>query len=54
MGKEHLESPAKARSWTKIEDYLRPLQRRSAHRLAKIAARLDVLAGLLIVYLNLD
>jgi topoisomerase-4 subunit A len=30
------------------------LQRRSAHRLAKIAARLDVLAGLLIVYLNLD
>ncbi len=30
------------------------LQRRSAHRLTKIAARLDVLAGLLIVYLNLD
>ena len=30
------------------------LQRRSRHRLAKIAARLDVLAGLLIVYLNLD
>jgi topoisomerase-4 subunit A len=30
------------------------LQRRSAHRLLKIAARLDVLAGLLIVYLNLD
>jgi topoisomerase-4 subunit A len=30
------------------------LQRRSAHRLEKIAARLDVLAGLLIVYLNLD
>jgi len=30
------------------------LQRRSAHRLRKIAARLDVLAGLLIVYLNLD
>jgi topoisomerase IV subunit A len=30
------------------------LQRRSAFRLKKIAARLDVLAGLLIVYLNLD
>jgi topoisomerase-4 subunit A len=30
------------------------LQRRTAHRLQKIAARLDVLAGLLIVYLNLD
>jgi topoisomerase-4 subunit A len=30
------------------------LKRRSAFRLAKIAARLDVLAGLLIVYLNLD
>ena len=30
------------------------LQRRSAHRLEKIAARLDVLAGMLIVYLNLD
>ncbi len=30
------------------------LKRRSAHRLEKIAARLDVLAGLLIVYLNLD
>jgi topoisomerase-4 subunit A len=30
------------------------LQRRTAHRLIKIAARLDVLAGLLIVYLNLD
>ncbi|MEZ5995960.1 MAG: DNA topoisomerase IV subunit A [Hyphomonadaceae bacterium] len=30
------------------------LQRRTAHRLEKIAARLDVLAGLLIVYLNLD
>jgi topoisomerase IV subunit A len=30
------------------------LQRRTAHRLAKIATRLDVLAGLLIVYLNLD
>jgi len=30
------------------------LQRRVAHRLAKIAQRLDVLAGLLIVYLNLD
>ncbi|MGE3928609.1 MAG: DNA gyrase subunit A, partial [Hyphomonadaceae bacterium] len=30
------------------------LQRRAAHRLSKIAARLDVLAGLLIVYLNLD
>jgi len=30
------------------------LQRRSGHRLEKIAARLDVLAGLLIVYLNLD
>src|SRR5262249_51872261 len=30
------------------------LQRRSAFRLEKIAARLDVLAGLLIVYLNLD
>jgi len=30
------------------------LQRRSAHRLEKIATRLDVLAGLLIVYLNLD
>jgi topoisomerase IV subunit A len=30
------------------------LQRRTAHRLKKIAARLDVLAGLLIVYLNLD
>jgi topoisomerase-4 subunit A len=30
------------------------LQRRSRHRLEKIAARLDVLAGLLIVYLNLD
>ncbi len=30
------------------------LQRRTAHRLTKIAARLDVLAGLLIVYLNLD
>jgi topoisomerase IV subunit A len=30
------------------------LQRRSAFRLQKIAARLDVLAGLLIVYLNLD
>ncbi len=30
------------------------LQRRSAHRLKKIEARLDVLAGLLIVYLNLD
>jgi topoisomerase-4 subunit A len=30
------------------------LQRRSSHRLEKIAARLDVLAGMLIVYLNLD
>jgi topoisomerase IV subunit A len=30
------------------------LQRRTTHRLAKIAQRLDVLAGLLIVYLNLD
>ena len=30
------------------------LQRRARHRLEKIAARLDVLAGLLIVYLNLD
>ncbi|HRK63389.1 MAG TPA: DNA topoisomerase IV subunit A [Terricaulis sp.] len=30
------------------------LQRRTGHRLEKIAARLDVLAGLLIVYLNLD
>jgi topoisomerase-4 subunit A len=30
------------------------LQRRTAHRLTKIAARLDVLAGLLIVFLNLD
>ncbi|MFT3726865.1 MAG: DNA topoisomerase IV subunit A [Terricaulis sp.] len=30
------------------------LQRRTAHRLEKIAGRLDVLAGLLIVYLNLD
>jgi topoisomerase-4 subunit A len=30
------------------------LQRRSANRLKKIAARLDVLKGLLIVYLNLD
>ncbi len=30
------------------------LQRRVAHRLTKIAQRLDVLAGLLIVYLNLD
>ncbi len=30
------------------------LQRRSAHRLKMIAFRLDVLAGLLIVYLNLD
>ncbi len=30
------------------------LQRRTAHRLEKIATRLDVLAGLLIVYLNLD
>ncbi|MBL8552371.1 MAG: DNA topoisomerase IV subunit A [Hyphomonadaceae bacterium] len=30
------------------------LKRRSAHRLEKIAARLDVLAGLLIVFLNLD
>jgi topoisomerase-4 subunit A len=30
------------------------LQRRTAFRLKKIAARLDVLAGLLIVYLNLD
>ncbi|MBC7770623.1 MAG: DNA topoisomerase IV subunit A [Phycisphaerales bacterium] len=30
------------------------LQRRTAHRLEKIASRLDVLAGLLIVFLNLD
>ncbi len=30
------------------------LQRRTAHRLEKIAARLDVLKGLLIVYLDLD
>ncbi len=30
------------------------LQRRTTYRLAKIAQRLDVLAGLLIVYLNLD
>jgi topoisomerase-4 subunit A len=30
------------------------LQRRAGHRLEKIATRLDVLAGLLIVYLNLD
>ncbi len=30
------------------------LQRRTAYRLEKIAQRLDVLAGLLIVYLNLD
>jgi topoisomerase IV subunit A len=30
------------------------LQRRTTHRLAKIAQRLDVLAGLLIVFLNLD
>ncbi|MBI3437305.1 MAG: DNA topoisomerase IV subunit A [Proteobacteria bacterium] len=30
------------------------LQRRTKHRLEKIAARLDILKGLLIVYLNLD
>ena len=30
------------------------LQRRSAHRLAKIEQRLEVLEGLLIVYLNID
>ncbi len=30
------------------------LQRRTAHRLEKIAARLDILKGLLIVFLNLD
>ena len=30
------------------------LQRRTGHRLEKIATRLDVLAGLLIVFLNLD
>jgi hypothetical protein len=39
MGKEHLESPAAARSWTKIEDYIRPLQRRSTHRLAALKPR---------------
>ena len=37
-----------------LDHRLDVLQRRTAHRLEKIAARLDVLAGLLIVYLNLD
>jgi len=39
MGKERLESPAAARSWTRIEDYYRPLQRRSAHRLNAVQPR---------------
>ena len=39
MGKERLESPAAARMWTRAEDYLRPLQRRSAHRLAPLKPR---------------
>jgi ferric-dicitrate binding protein FerR (iron transport regulator) len=39
MGKERLESPAAARSWTRIEDYLQPLQRRSAHRLPPLKPR---------------
>lgn len=39
MGKERLESPATARAWTSIEDYIRPLQRRSAHRLRALKPR---------------
>ena len=39
MAKEHLESPAAAQSWTRIEDYLRPLQRRSTHRLRTLRPR---------------
>jgi hypothetical protein len=39
MAKEHLESPAAARSWTRIEDYYRPLQRRSVHRLTPLKPR---------------
>ena len=39
MGKERLESSAAARSWTRVEDYLRPLQRRSAHRLRPLKPR---------------
>ena len=39
MAKEHLESPAAARPWTRIEDYIRPLQRRSVHRLAALKPR---------------
>jgi hypothetical protein len=41
MGKERLESPAAARSWTRIEDYYRPLQRRSAHRLKTLKPRTE-------------
>jgi ferric-dicitrate binding protein FerR (iron transport regulator) len=39
MGKDRLESPAAARAWTRVEDYLRPLQRRSAHRLKPLKPR---------------
>jgi len=39
MGKERLESPAQARSWTRVEDYLRPLQRRSKHRFKPLRPR---------------
>ena len=37
-----------------IEHRLVVLQRRSRHRLGKIATRLDVLEGYLVVFLNLD
>jgi topoisomerase-4 subunit A len=37
-----------------IEHRIVVLQRRSQHRLGKIASRLDVLEGYLVVYLNLD
>jgi len=39
MGKERLESSAAARTWTRIEDYYRPLQQRSAQRLTRFKPR---------------
>ena len=37
-----------------IDHQLVVLRRRSLHRLGKIASRLEVLEGYLVVYLNLD
>lgn len=40
MKKEGLAQPPKSRTWTRIEDYLRPLDRRSAVR-RRLNARLE-------------